>query len=114
MSELNLGPTASIRFPEGREKLLNFEVTLRPDEGLYKGGAFTFTFAVSPVYPHEPPKVKCRTKVRTSARRGKAHASSTEAPPACVCAFVDRCITQTSTWRATCASTSCVKIGSLC
>ena len=28
-----------------------------------RGGVFKFTFEVPPVYPHEPPKVKCLTKV---------------------------------------------------
>lgn len=28
-----------------------------------RGGAFLFTFHVTPSYPHEPPKVKCKTKV---------------------------------------------------
>ena len=40
-----------------------FEVVLRPDEGLYSGGAFLFSFAVPPSYPHDPPKVKCLTRV---------------------------------------------------
>lgn len=30
---------------------------------LCRGGAFLFTFHVTPAYPHEPPKVKCKTKV---------------------------------------------------
>lgn len=28
-----------------------------------RGGTFVFTFQVSPIYPHEAPKVKCKTKV---------------------------------------------------
>lgn len=39
--------------------LRNFTVTIRPDEGLYKGGVFPFTFNVSKDYPHEAPKVHC-------------------------------------------------------
>ncbi|KAM2654172.1 hypothetical protein EV2_025713 [Malus domestica] len=27
------------------------------------GGGFVFTFKVPAVYPHEPPKVKCKTKI---------------------------------------------------
>uniref|UniRef100_J3M317 UBC core domain-containing protein n=1 Tax=Oryza brachyantha TaxID=4533 RepID=J3M317_ORYBR len=42
---------------------MNFEIIVRPDEGYYLGGTFVFTFQVSPSYPHEPPKVKCNTKV---------------------------------------------------
>ncbi|KAL6012399.1 CAAX prenyl protease [Asimina triloba] len=30
---------------------------------LHKGGIFVFTFQVPTIYPHEAPKVKCKTKV---------------------------------------------------
>ncbi|CAL5333639.1 unnamed protein product [Camellia sinensis] len=63
IGELNLPKTCSISFPNGKDDLMNFEVTIRPDEGYYLGGTFTFSFQVPPVYPHEPPKVKCKTKV---------------------------------------------------
>lgn len=63
ISELNLPKTTSISFPNGKDDLMNFEVNIRPDEGYYVGGSFTFTFSVSPIYPHEAPKVKCKTKV---------------------------------------------------
>ncbi|VVA15138.1 PREDICTED: NEDD8-conjugating enzyme Ubc12 [Prunus dulcis] len=63
ISELNLQKTCTISFPNGKDDLMNFEVTVRPDEGYYLGGTFMFTFQVSPVYPHEAPKVKCKTKV---------------------------------------------------
>ena len=36
ISELNLGRTTSVHFPDGKEKLLNFEVTIKPEEGMYK------------------------------------------------------------------------------
>jgi len=72
LSELNLGRTTTIAFPEGREKLLAFEVTIRPDEGFHKGGSFTFSFVVAPTYPHEAPKVKCKTKVRAARLAGCA------------------------------------------
>eukprot|EP00854_Cymbomonas_tetramitiformis_P010799 gene10799-12775_t len=63
ISELNLARTTSIRFPNGKDKLLQFEVSISPDEGYHKGGSFVFSFDVSPSYPHEAPKVKCMTKV---------------------------------------------------
>ncbi|KAL6600617.1 hypothetical protein ACP70R_045417 [Stipagrostis hirtigluma subsp. patula] len=80
ISELNLPKTTSISFPNGKDDLMNFEIIIRPDEGYYIrdyefsisksepvqgkiGGTFVFTFQVSPSYPHEPPKVKCKTKV---------------------------------------------------
>ena len=34
-----------------------------PPRRCRRGGAFLFTFAVPPGYPHDPPKVKCATKV---------------------------------------------------
>ncbi|KAM7516284.1 hypothetical protein LguiA_005867 [Lonicera macranthoides] len=63
ISELNLPSTCVISFPNGKDDLMNFEISIRPDEGYYLGGTFLFTFQVSPIYPHEPPKVKCKTKV---------------------------------------------------
>ncbi|CAI9110715.1 OLC1v1010784C1 [Oldenlandia corymbosa var. corymbosa] len=63
MSELNLPKTCKITFPNGKDDLMHFEISIRPDEGYYLGGNFLFSFEVPPVYPHEPPKVKCKTKV---------------------------------------------------
>lgn len=34
----------------------------------FRGGIFTFSFQISPIYPHEAPKVKCKTKVNKSLR----------------------------------------------
>ena len=62
LSELALGSTMATHFPDP-DDILNFTLTLTPDEGLYKGGQFTFTFAISQNFPHEPPKVKCREKI---------------------------------------------------
>jgi ubiquitin-conjugating enzyme E2 M len=36
ISELNLAKTTSISFPNGKDNLLNFEITIRPDEGYYQ------------------------------------------------------------------------------
>ncbi|GAB2272856.1 Probable NEDD8-conjugating enzyme Ubc12-like [Dionaea muscipula] len=63
ISELNLPKSCCISFPNGKDDLMNFEVTILPDEGYYLGGKFVFSFQVAGVYPHEPPKVKCKTKV---------------------------------------------------
>lgn len=71
-------------FPD-LDDLLNFKLIISPDEvssitsdfvisctnahlfnstqGFYKGGKFSFSFEVRPNYPHEPPKVKCETKI---------------------------------------------------
>ncbi|KAG2244458.1 hypothetical protein Bca52824_093683 [Brassica carinata] len=63
ISELNLPSSCKISFPNGKDDLMNFEVSIKPDDGYYHNGKFAFTFQVSPVYPHEAPKVKCKTKV---------------------------------------------------
>ncbi|MCJ1224089.1 Chitin synthase, class 2 [Toensbergia leucococca] len=62
LSELSLGSTMRTKFPNP-DDILNFTLTIDPDEGMYKGGAFHFNFAVSPSYPHDPPKVKCTQKI---------------------------------------------------
>lgn len=63
MSELNLAKTTSMQFPNGKDKILQFIVSIRPDEGFHKGANIHFSFDVSPLYPHEAPKVKCKTKL---------------------------------------------------
>uniref|UniRef100_A0A6N2LKB7 UBC core domain-containing protein n=1 Tax=Salix viminalis TaxID=40686 RepID=A0A6N2LKB7_SALVM len=63
ISELNLPKSCTMTFPNGKDDLMSFEVSIRPDEGYYLGGTFLFSFQVSPIYPHEAPKVKCKTKV---------------------------------------------------
>ncbi|RMX72331.1 hypothetical protein D0869_14726 [Hortaea werneckii] len=62
LSELALPATMSTHFPNP-DDILNFTLTLQPDEGLYKSGLFTFTFSISQSFPHEPPKVKCKEKI---------------------------------------------------
>ncbi|KAI7051811.1 NEDD8-conjugating enzyme [Hortaea werneckii] len=62
LSELALPATMSTHFPNP-DDILNFTLTLQPDEGLYKSGLFTFTFTISQSFPHEPPKVKCKEKI---------------------------------------------------
>lgn len=45
------------------EDIMNFEVIITPDEGMYEGGRFRFSFAIGGNFPHEPPKVKCLQKI---------------------------------------------------
>jgi ubiquitin-protein ligase len=49
-------------FPDP-DDTLNFTLTIEPDEGMYKGGRFHFTFAIPQSFPHEAPKVKCTQKI---------------------------------------------------
>lgn len=82
LTELDLPSTMTTHFPDPAD-LLNFTLTITPDEGtvmflstyatvslylyrsgMYKGGAFVFSFVINPNYPHDPPKVKCTQTVR--------------------------------------------------
>lgn len=62
LSELALGTTMKTEFPDP-DNILEFILTITPDEGQYTGGKFTFTFNMSQNYPHEPPKVRCQQKI---------------------------------------------------
>jgi len=62
LTELDLPSTMKLSHPDATN-LLNFELTITPDEGMYKGGAFQFSFVINTNYPHEPPKVKCIPKI---------------------------------------------------
>ncbi|KAI0146262.1 ubiquitin-conjugating enzyme [Xylariaceae sp. FL1272] len=62
LSELSLGTTMKTEFPDP-DDILNFILEIKPDEGVYYGGKFTFTFSMSQNYPHEPPKVQCQQKI---------------------------------------------------
>jgi ubiquitin-conjugating enzyme E2 M len=45
------------------DDILNFKLTIDPDEGMYKGGRFYFDFKINQNFPHDPPKVKCTQKI---------------------------------------------------
>ncbi|CAE7134782.1 unnamed protein product [Rhizoctonia solani] len=62
ITELDLPSTMKIEF-ENPEDLLNFTLRITPDEGMYKGAEFKFSFTINTNYPHEPPKVKCIPKI---------------------------------------------------
>ncbi|CEF75469.1 NEDD8-conjugating protein ubc12 [Fusarium graminearum] len=62
LSELSLGSTMKTEFPDP-DDILNFVLTIDPDEGMYRSGRFTFDFAINQNFPHEPPKVRCREKI---------------------------------------------------
>ncbi|KAL8278843.1 hypothetical protein RQP46_008714 [Phenoliferia psychrophenolica] len=62
LTELDLPSTMKMNHPNP-EDLLNFDLTITPDEGMYKGGEFKFQFAINSNYPHDPPKVKCIQKI---------------------------------------------------
>jgi ubiquitin-protein ligase len=62
LQELTLGNTMKMTFPNP-DDILNFTLTIEPDEGMYKGGVFNFSFSVNQNFPHDPPKVKCTQKI---------------------------------------------------
>ncbi|KAF5665863.1 NEDD8-conjugating enzyme UBC12 [Fusarium heterosporum] len=62
LSELSLGSTMKTEFPDP-DDILNFVLTIDPDEGMYRGSRFTFDFNINQNFPHEPPKVRCREKI---------------------------------------------------
>ncbi len=62
LEELSLGTTMKTHFPNP-DDILNFTLTIDPDEGMYKGGRFSFSFAINQNFPHDPPKVKCTQKI---------------------------------------------------
>ncbi len=60
LAELELPPRGQIEFPDATN-LMEFIITLCPDEGFWKNGKFQFKFSIKPLYPHDAPKVKCVT-----------------------------------------------------
>ncbi|KAL1998708.1 hypothetical protein VTN02DRAFT_5708 [Thermoascus thermophilus] len=62
LQELSLGSTMKMSFPNP-DDILHFILTIEPDEGMYKSGAFHFTFHINQNFPHDPPKVKCQQKI---------------------------------------------------
>ncbi|WFD08098.1 NEDD8-conjugating protein ubc12 [Malassezia vespertilionis] len=62
VTELALPSTMQTAFPDPTD-LMHFALTISPDEGMYRGGAFQFSISVGQNYPHEPPKVKCMQKI---------------------------------------------------
>jgi len=62
LDEMELPPQVQISFPDPNN-LMHFNITIAPDEGLWRGASYKFVFNVAPLYPHEAPKVKCDTKI---------------------------------------------------
>ncbi|KAJ3128805.1 NEDD8-conjugating protein ubc12, partial [Irineochytrium annulatum] len=63
MADLDRLPKSiSVTLPDPND-LMNFELIIRPDDGLYVGGVFRFTIKINSNYPYEPPKVLCVQKI---------------------------------------------------
>ena len=57
------GVDDELDFFNGKEDLMNFRVSFKIIEGIYKGGSFVFKIEVPKSYPHDAPKVLCETTV---------------------------------------------------
>ena len=55
-------PGTSIQFPNPND-LMNFNVSITPDEGFWKRATYVFSIEATEDYPHSPPKVLCTTKI---------------------------------------------------
>mmetsp|Transcript_15411 Transcript_15411/g.21084 ORF Transcript_15411/g.21084 Transcript_15411/m.21084 type:complete len:220 (-) Transcript_15411:1677-2336(-) len=62
IAELDGGSVAQVEFPDPND-LTNFNVIVKPDSGFWSGARYNFTFSIPAGYPHEPPKVICKTKI---------------------------------------------------
>lgn len=62
LTELDLPSTMRTDFPDAAD-LLNFNLYINPDDGMYRGGSFKFDFKINTNYPHDPPKVRCTQKI---------------------------------------------------
>lgn len=83
------------------DDILNFTLTIEPDEGMYKGGSFVFTFVMNNNYPHDVSLSDCKKTGADccSLPRSSARKKST---------------TRISISKATSVSTSYEKTGSQC
>ena len=62
ITELDGGSVAEPEFPNPND-LTNFNVIIRPEQGMWCGGKFVFNFVIAADYPHKAPKVTCKTKI---------------------------------------------------
>ncbi|CAB1096122.1 unnamed protein product [Ectocarpus sp. CCAP 1310/34] len=62
IADLDGGSVAEITFPNPNN-LTSFKVKVQPDSGFWKGASYHFTFTIPALYPHDPPKVLCETKI---------------------------------------------------
>mmetsp|Transcript_17268 Transcript_17268/g.15577 ORF Transcript_17268/g.15577 Transcript_17268/m.15577 type:complete len:216 (+) Transcript_17268:29-676(+) len=62
IADLDGGAVAKVDFPNTND-LTKFNVKVTPDSGCWNGATYDFSFAIPALYPHEPPKVTCHTKI---------------------------------------------------
>jgi len=62
IAELDGGNVARIEFPNPND-LTNFQVFVKPETGYWKDATYQFDVAIPPHYPHNPPKITCKTMI---------------------------------------------------
>jgi ubiquitin-conjugating enzyme E2 M len=62
IADLNTGRIATVTFPNPND-LTSFRVSVAPEDGIWQGATYEFSFEIPSGYPHEPPKVLCLTKI---------------------------------------------------
>ncbi|CAR29910.1 hypothetical protein ZYGR_0AD06000 [Zygosaccharomyces rouxii] len=64
LKSLELPPTTQLHIVRGTDDSIPLlQLAVKPDEGYYKGGNFTFELLFNEQYPMEPPKVKCLNRI---------------------------------------------------
>jgi ubiquitin-conjugating enzyme E2 M len=63
LAELDLKDTMCTLIITDKENLREFVLRVQPKDGYFVGGTFDFTVNVPTDYPHQPPKVLCKSRV---------------------------------------------------
>lgn len=62
ITTLELPPNIKVVFPNPSD-LFNFKLSINPQQGYYKSGAFEFKVEINNNFPMEPPKIKCLNRI---------------------------------------------------
>lgn len=58
--EISLPNHVSMNQPDPSD-VMNYKIIIKPDEGFYRGGRFSFDLRIPNTYPFDPPKLRCET-----------------------------------------------------
>lgn len=62
LEEMDVPTQVKLSFPD-KDKVMEFNIDVSPEEGYWKGATYRFVFTIPHLYPHEAPKVKCETRI---------------------------------------------------
>jgi len=62
LSEMDPVPGTKLEFPDPNNMML-FNLSIVPNDGLYRGAEFKFTVNIPVTYPYDPPKAQCDTMI---------------------------------------------------